>query len=443
MTEAVVTDVAAPIPLASAASTTTPSAPPPAAVRPLDADELALLGAIHTRGSTFGAAEQLGLGPGVIERGARKLQESRGTRLFHGSESDLRLTAEGLALLTASREYHGALQRIRTATDSGAPELATVRMAVIGSRYQHVAACMVRGDNATLLHVEETTAPDAIRMLEAGEVDAAYVWEDADPVPLPGTARREVAVDALAVAIAQPVRAAAGPLDAAALTRLPWVTTPSGEPLVRKVLAAHGKSDPELTIVDCVMTLQGLVAMGHSVSLASPLTLIPASDAVDLVDLPHPMSRTLALLTDETTVPAPIADKLQAALQDAYRTHARQPVLAPDAPATTYGEPAPTRADPPEQRGQLLSADDIAVLAAIQHTGSLNRAAEQLCLSQPALSRRIQRMEARVNARLVQRGRGGSVLTPFARRALDTAQDALQRFERRLKVAPTSRAARD
>src|SRR3954467_1844622 len=78
---------------------------------------------------------------------------------------------------------------------------------------------------------------------------------------------------------------------------------------------------------------------------------------------------------------------------------------------------------------------DLALLAgfvAVAEEGSFSRAAGQLHLTQPALTRRVHRLEAIVGAPLLTRTTrqvalppAGEALLEPARRALDAAQDAL------------------
>lgn len=398
--------------------------------QPLTADEVALLGAVHVHGNVFAAAAQLRCSVRCFERALHRLSDDQG-RLVHGNPTELRLTASGLALLAASREYLRRLEQITApADDTGVP---TVRLAVIGSRYQHVAVDMATGQPSTLLSLTETTAPDAVRRLEAGAVDAAYVWESDDAYPTGVFAHRVIATEQVALVIARRLQAGlrtAGPEELAAL---PWVSTPSGEPLARTVLQRMGVRDPAMRIVDCVVTLQGLVALGEAVSLASPLTRIPATDPVDLLRLPVPAQRRLVLWADENHLGEPVIDRLASALRDSYRSRKRQVVL--DRPLSATGARPDRVMSVARSEGTSLDEDDIAVLQALASEGSVNRAASQLCLTQPALSRRIQRMEERLGARIIERSPSGSTLTAFARRSLKSVEVARAQFAQRVAAA--------
>ena len=394
---------------------------------PLTAQEVAVLGAVHVHGNLFTAAQELHRSVACLQRAVRRLADEHG-HLVQGNPTDLRLTTAGLALLAASREYLRRLEQITAPADD--PGVPTVRLAVIGSRYQRVAIDMATGQPSTLLSLTETTAPDAVRRLDAGAVDVAYVWESADAMPIGPFARRLIATEQVALVIARRLQAGLRTAGPAQLARLPWVSTPSGEPLVRTVLQRMGIADPAIRLVDCVVTLQGLVALGEAVSLASPLTIIPATNPVDLVRLPVPAERRLVLWADEHRLREHLVDRLAAALRNSYRAHDRQVVL--DAPRSSTGPQVDRVTCTARSESAGLDEEDIAVLQALASEGSVNRAAAQLCLTQPALSRRIQRMEVRLGARIIERSPSGSRLTAFARRSLRSVEVARAQFSQRL-----------
>jgi DNA-binding transcriptional LysR family regulator len=61
-----------------------------------------------------------------------------------------------------------------------------------------------------------------------------------------------------------------------------------------------------------------------------------------------------------------------------------------------------------------MNIHQLKALLAVIETGSLNKAAQQLRLSQPALTKSIQRLEAEVGVRLFSRHRSGMRPTPYA-----------------------------
>src|SRR5687767_9343204 len=57
--------------------------------------------------------------------------------------------------------------------------------------------------------------------------------------------------------------------------------------------------------------------------------------------------------------------------------------------------------------------------AAVARNGSFSRAAEEIFVSQPAVSKHVAALEAEVGALLVERGRAGATLTPAGRLLAD------------------------
>ena len=70
----------------------------------------------------------------------------------------------------------------------------------------------------------------------------------------------------------------------------------------------------------------------------------------------------------------------------------------------------------------MLDVSEIKSLQAIADSGSLNKAAKVLNLSQPALSKRVRRLEDRLRNKLFYRGRQGMVPTAYAHRILSLSE---------------------
>jgi DNA-binding transcriptional LysR family regulator len=64
-------------------------------------------------------------------------------------------------------------------------------------------------------------------------------------------------------------------------------------------------------------------------------------------------------------------------------------------------------------------------ITAVARTGSFTRAAEEEAISQPALSRSIQSLEAEYGVKLFERGQGGVSLTPAGSLAVEQAKNVL------------------
>jgi DNA-binding transcriptional LysR family regulator len=77
-----------------------------------------------------------------------------------------------------------------------------------------------------------------------------------------------------------------------------------------------------------------------------------------------------------------------------------------------------------------LAWDDFRIFLAVVQTGSVNRAAAHLGLSQPTASRRLRRLEKRLGVRLFDRDRTGPRLTHHGRRILNDVTAASQSLGR-------------
>ncbi len=70
----------------------------------------------------------------------------------------------------------------------------------------------------------------------------------------------------------------------------------------------------------------------------------------------------------------------------------------------------------------MLDLHKLNIFAAVARTGSFSAAAEQLLLSQPAVSQHVHDLEAGLGTRLFERGRRGVMLTPAGAQLYDYAQ---------------------
>ena len=89
---------------------------------------------------------------------------------------------------------------------------------------------------------------------------------------------------------------------------------------------------------------------------------------------------------------------------------------------------------PPANNPDAIAAipdwDDLRLLLVVARFGSISRAAQALGISQPTMSRRIERLETTIGTRLLDRSTSGAELTPEGQRIvgeLNVAHDAIQR----------------
>jgi len=96
---------------------------------------------------------------------------------------------------------------------------------------------------------------------------------------------------------------------------------------------------------------------------------------------------------------------------------------------------------PPENNPDAIAAlpdwDDLRLLLVVARAGSISRAAQALGMSQPTMSRRIDRLETAIGARLLDRSTSGAELTPEGQRiveGLSVAHGAIQRVVQTIHV---------
>lgn len=91
---------------------------------------------------------------------------------------------------------------------------------------------------------------------------------------------------------------------------------------------------------------------------------------------------------------------------------------------------------------ELPDWDDFRLLLSVAQLGSISRAAQALGVSQPTVSRRIERLEQTIGSRLFDRTMTGAALTPEGQRIveeLSVAHNAIQRAIRSASVGPAHR----
>ena len=78
----------------------------------------------------------------------------------------------------------------------------------------------------------------------------------------------------------------------------------------------------------------------------------------------------------------------------------------------------------------MLEARDLRLVRSIEENRSLVRAARALGTTQPALTRSLAALEARLQGRLFERSRQGVIATDLGRAVLAEAADILERLDR-------------
>ena len=89
--------------------------------------------------------------------------------------------------------------------------------------------------------------------------------------------------------------------------------------------------------------------------------------------------------------------------------------------------------DPKDRIGRRIKLRDLHILLAIAERGSLIKAANDLAVSPPVISKAVSDLEAAVGARLFDRDRHGAVPTPFGRALINRSTVALDELRQGVK----------
>lgn len=421
--------------------------------------DVALLQAVSDHGSLH-----------AVERGGRMTQSSASRRLIKlerrlrtplvsRSSTGTEPTEAGHALLHAGRRLLGAIDfAIATAHHEAdvADRLPVVQFAVgtewayglgrgLANRFPEMVFDVVPGD-----------CHDIWKRFERYAVDAAFGWE---------TARRPAVQrgDTLVLTVVEEPQ---------------WVALHREHPLARRdILDLHDLADAEWVAVvggdsgddqgrafsriipaaRVSFTVRSqsaaldLVGRGYGAALVSPASPEREHETcLVLRPLRQKLVRRLCLAVDQLAVPLPLTLELCAWLRSRYVQRAARRDPAASVPASPTGEPA----GPPRSHGEpgastagprpvLLSelhwsgagpssrfeAEHLHLLRVIDRIGSLNRAADALMVTQPALTRRIHRLEVSSGLPLVHSTARGTSLSGVARRLLVCTGPAERRLD--------------
>jgi len=387
--------------------------------------DVQLLDAIERCGDIGEVGRRVGLRTSALERHLDRLDRSGGVPLTSRGHGVVRLTSAGSRMLAACyRFYRQVDAAVRThilglgLDASELPNILAVAHsdAMLEELVEDVAVRL-----GVLLSLT-TTAPDqALQYLAGYRVDAAYTWWMDDPRMAVDRPLRvfEVVRDPLCVILNRDHPLAGRvELSLADLLGVPWVSEvgPTSEVLVSQVFHAAGLPAPPQVHVTSASVGRGLLCRGGVVGFSSGALPAPEAPLVRRPVVEQPYRHT-GLLVDSTVVPSAFALDLAAMLAARHtaRAHRRRghpiEVTVPDTPTP----PSPRSGD--ESNGERASApgeldnDDLQLLRAVAEHGSINRAATVLSLSQPALTRRVGRLEHRLGARLFVRTAQGTRLT--------------------------------
>jgi DNA-binding transcriptional LysR family regulator len=350
------------------------------------------------------------------------------------------LTSAGVRVLTAGRRFFVRVDHALRATLHGQTEspselprvLAIATSSpVIEDLVEDVAAKL-----DLLLAVSHAAADQGVLQFGAYRVDGVHTWWFGDPR---SGIDRPVRVYP---ALEEPLwvwLSRSHPLAERRTVRLAelagdrWVSEagPGSEVAVRSVYRHAGLPAPATVEVTSASVARGMLSRGEVVGLGSPLTRPLSSPSLVWRPVAERPVRTTGLLVDPSAIPAAVATRLARAVAEHYlEVSARQhpPVRTEPWWSQWHREqsallrvPAPVLDEgcASADKGEELDVEELHLLRAVAEHGSINRAAAALSISQPALTRRVHRLERRLDAQLLVRTSRGTTLTGPAKNFLD------------------------
>jgi DNA-binding transcriptional LysR family regulator len=287
----------------------------------LDLTRLRALAAVARHGSVTAAAAELGYVQSSLSHHLSRLEAETGTRLLQRAGRGVRLTAAGRMLAERAEEILGrvAAAEAELAAHSGL-SAGRVRLAAfpsaLGTFVPTATAAFTAAHPGVELRFFEAEPPEAVRMVRAGEVDVAVVFEhsDAPAGPEPGLRRTALLDEPMALL----TRAGSGRSALAEHAGSTWITgcERCRAHLLRQC-AALGFSPRIAFTTDDYIAVQALVAAGLGVTTLPALALAAhRNPGVTASPLPGATRTVSALVYGDPPDPAPTA-ALLAALADA------------------------------------------------------------------------------------------------------------------------------
>lgn len=432
--------------------------------------DIEFLSGIATTGTLRGAAKKARLKQSYACRHLERLERKVGVPLCTGTQHNLRLTDDGAYLLRIGRRY---LHRLNEAVcqvagdfcevdDANPAALRTIRFAVDGGVWDDFVDDLAR-HLPTLLPVVVNAAPEISKELfERYRVDAVYTSEpfrEADRLSRP-TATYHVVDEPMWVGLPSDHPSAhKAVIPLRDLEEGRWIVGP-GETARQALVNACWEVgfEPRIyRVVESLSMARSLLWHRAGVALFSPLSFPPGDNAGFLIrpleDGPYQQH---VLTVDPSVVPDYLARTLRERLQESYRERARgvnseyaatlEQQAVGDVPLQRSGATeSMVERNEPRDRDEALSCcasgiksdhgdyrlepEDVTMLRVIDESGSLNRAAPALLISQPALTRRLKRLERRLALKLLVSDYRGTALTAAGRKLLNMIAEAEREFQ--------------
>jgi DNA-binding transcriptional LysR family regulator len=424
-------------------------------IDPPTRDDLVLLQGLACTATLQGAAKSAGMTQPAAMRRFRRLECRVGALLVEQDQHGARLTEAGWCLLHAGNRLLlalGSLLRwVSKNADHPAGLLPVLRLAAFGKDWTDLIDDLAVHLPGMLLSVVNADPETSIELFERHSVDAAYRWDTR------GTSRKFTRPVRSTIVLEEPVwvalpadhpRVGETIVSLADLVGEQWIigTSERDRTLLVSWCRARGFEPRVGHVAECASETRSLLGHRQGVALASPLTVPSVSGSFVLKPLADAPTRIYSLATDPTVISDRLSDALCSRFRRCYvsRAQVRNPsyfasslfplregdlssVAEPD-PELFSGLTVGARAADLTNGEAALEPEDLNLLRVISECGSLNRAAPVLLITQPALTRRIRRLERRLGLSLLLRGHRGTVLTTTARRLLEGAREAESAF---------------
>jgi DNA-binding transcriptional LysR family regulator len=423
---------------------TVSATPDPASIKhpplPYSRFDMRLLEAVANGSNLADMARRLRLRSGAVERHLDRLDRSAGMPLTLRNHQMAQLTSAGVRVLTAGRRFFArvdhALRTTLHGQGKGPSKLPRVLAIATSSPVIEDLVEDVATELDLLLAVSHAAADQVVMQFDAYRVDGVHTWWFGDPrIGVDRPVRVYPALDEpLWVWLPR-----SHPLADRRMVRLAelagdrWVSEvgPGSQVAVRSVYRHAGLPAPAMVEVTSASVARGMLSRGEVVGLGSPLTPPLGSDAMVWRPVAERPVRTTGLLVDPSAMPATVVTHLVRAVVARYlEASARHHALVRTEPwwSQWYREqsarlqapaPSPDERDGSADNVEELDVEELHLLRAVAEYGSINRAATALSISQPALTRRVHRLERRLGVQLLVRTSRGTTLTGPAKNFLD------------------------
>jgi DNA-binding transcriptional LysR family regulator len=406
--------------------------------------------AVADEGGFRQGAARLRIAQPALSRQIQNVESELGFQLFDRTSRKVALTPAGQALLRGARQVlddrADSVRRARLASEGrlGRCVIAASLPALSNGALSRAAERIAAEHPEIELTIVEADVPDHWEMLRRGQVDLAIGLRP--PLTVEGISGETLWADSIRCALVPAGHhlARRGRVRLEELRGDPYLALePSMSvgiwPEMEKALHRAGVLDARTRMVGSASAVRTLVAAGKGWSLVSEAYL------------DHPPTGTAALLVENFSVSADRAALWRADDERGMVTLVRDVLraviagglpLPPAAALPTRGAPSPAMGDDGRALPRALELRHLEYLTAAVAEASIGRAAEELGIAQPVLSRQLRDLEQTIGVELLERGRrgvrptaAGEILVRDTTRVIEGLESARQSAHRAFRAA--------